>query len=354
MISNIFKFVIGITCLGMTETIPFKNYPNNDTIEPQNKILKYYNDSAFSEVIKTHLKKNKVKFGTVLVSDLKTGNIISIVEVNKGKISNKPNLSFSSDYPAASIVKIITAASAIGNNSKYVYEDIPHKGAYHAFFVRRFLYMPVKLRDRVSLEYAFANSINLSFGLIGNDVGMESLTEYAEKFNFNKKSNLDNVSVSNYEACCDSLKIAMSASGFTKDVTLSPIHALEIARAIGSDGNYKYSSFYEGQVIPTPTKIFNDSNLLKMQRYMAATVEYGTAEGGFKRTITDMGNVAAGGKTGNLSGDLPMGRYTWFVGYANNEFSGIAISVMLLNQRSTKTTAVKTSAVIVKNWFQLN
>jgi cell division protein FtsI/penicillin-binding protein 2 len=305
-----------------------------------------------------HLKKSKVKFGCILVSDLKTGNILSIVEANTEKnktiVYNKPVISLSAEYPSASVIKIITATAAVENNIKYVYEDIPHGGPYHIFIKKRFLFFPIRLKDKVSLEYAFANSINLSFGLVGNEVGYESLEDYAKRFGFNKKSGVDNIATSNYVISPDSMEIAMSSSGFTKNITMSPVHALEIGRALGDDGYYKYSKFYEGQKTPTPRKILRDSSLAKIQSYMQATVEYGTAQGGFDRTIKNKGNIVIGGKTGNLNGDYPVGRYTWFVGYAKNGDEGIAIAVMILNQRKTKTTSVKTSAVAIKNWFKLN
>ena len=346
----------------MAETIPFKNYPKNDTVnypDPQEKILKYYNDSSYSKIILDYLKTNKVKFGCVLISDLKTGNIISISEAytkkrEKTKYYNKPVLSLSSEYPSASVIKIITATAALENDIKYVNNDIPNGGNYHAFIRKRFLFFPIKLRDRVSLEFAFANSINLSFGIVGNEVGMESLEDYAKRFGFNKKSNLDNISESIYTISNDSMEIAKSASGFTKDIRMSPIHSLEIARAIGDDGMYKYSLFYEGQKLPTPRKILKDSNLVKLQTFMQATVDYGTAEGGFKKEMKEKPtNLVIGGKTGNLNGDYPEGRYTWFVGYAKNDNKGIAISVMLLNQNQTRTKSVRVAAFAIKKWFDL-
>lgn len=310
-------------------------------------------DMVYSENIAKYLEESNVKNGYVLVSDLKTGQVKAVVEVNDYNTSYSPNKIFESKYPAASLAKIITTIAAINNESRYIYKEIPQSGSIYGINPKQ--YRPYigskakKSKRTVNLEYAFSHSVNPAMAIVGYDVGATALYEAANLLGFNRE--FKNTNAASIYTNPSYKEIARHSSGYTTKTTISVYHANMIARSLGNNGHLKELSFIKSIEYPDENLILQGSKLELMRSYMRGTTKYGTGRSFNKILGKYVDSLDIGGKTGNLSDSRGI-KHTWFTGYAkDSNGNGIAVTTLILNQWNTKTTASKVSAYSVLDWF---
>lgn len=350
----------------------FKNYPNPDTIIVNgNKYhVKYSNDRKLTLKINSYFQKYRIRYATVIVSDMYSGKILSVVELNKKKISNKPNLVFGGRYPAASLIKILTAATALQSNIKYLTDSIPQKGNYHTLYSRQFSGVSDSYKHKISIEEAFANSVNPAFAILGMGAGPDSLKKYSVLFGFNSPIRPNHDITSRITIPESGMGLAQVSCGYNKETTISALHALNIMKALSTDGVLEYCSFSDTIIDLQTNSIINtihdtldlervsmisDSNITKLQKLMEGTVDFGTARKGFG-SIFDSSyyeDYIMGGKTGHMNGKYPRGTYDWFSGYAKNRTSksGIVITVMIVQNGPRRMKSNTLAAKIIKDWI---
>jgi len=128
----------------------------------------------------------------------------------------------------------------------------------------------------------------------------------------------------------DEWQIAEAASGYTKDITLSPIHAAQMAAIVANDGKmvtpYMVKSvvdtrgrpIYKAKQASDTEQIISPESATALRSLMTETTRIGSARKSFQglsryKVYRDM---EIGGKTGSLTGYSPKGRHDWFVGCA--------------------------------------
>lgn len=349
----------------------FKNYPNPDTVNIGSKkyLVKYSNDKKLTLQINSYFQKYRINYATVIISDMYSGKIISIVESNHKKISNKPNMIFGGRYPAASLIKILTASVALQSNTKYLIDSIPQKGSYHTLYKRQFSGVLDSYKHRISIEEAFANSVNPAFAILGMGAGPDSLRKYADIFRFNYPIRPNGSITSKIIIPEAGMGLAEVSCGYNKETTISPLHSLNIMKALSTDGILEYCSFSDTIIDLKTNTILNtrdtldlerssmisDSNIIKLQKLMEGTVDFGTAKKGFGSIFNDSyyDNFSMGGKTGHMNGEYPHGTYDWFSGYAKdkNSKSGVVITVMIVQNGPRRMKSNTLAAKIIKDWI---
>ncbi len=350
---------------------PLLNYPQPDTINlgGVKYLAKYAPDTTLSRSLLGHLKRNRPEHAVVLVCDLKTGLILAVGERSDSTVSPTPRMALTSTFPAASLSKIITALAVIEEHHEYALDGVPHVGAFHTLYRWQLLAQAKKSSRLLTLEEAFARSVNPAFGILGLAVGASQLKSAAERLGFNGKWALPILSESHYAAPDSGFGLAEHASGFTRSVTISPFHALFMARGIGDDGFMRPTrlapslvNLETGEEMPLDLDwkphaepFISSANLPRMRALMEATVSMGTARKGFhsvmRRDMLD--RLDLGGKTGSLNGDSPPGRYDWYIGYAklkNDPSQGIAICTMIIHQSYQSIRASQLSAMVIRDW----
>jgi peptidoglycan glycosyltransferase len=308
-------------------------------------VLEYAFDPALQESMESLFREYRPDYGAFVAMDAQTGRILSIVSYSQRGIDD--NLVLRSDFPSASVFKVVTAAAAIEQKQFSSGTVVPFNGRAHT------LYRQNVLQDKVTrwtsfptLKDAFAKSINTVFGKIGNSVGREELAVYANRFGFNRKIAADlPLKPGVAEIPGDTWGIAESASGFTRDNTMSPLQGALIASAIANDGTmmepYVVRAVYseKGEVLynaePKVASLAIDSATAAILReLMSQTITHGTSRkafrGFFKKEYTD---IDVGGKTGSLTGDSPRGKYDWFVGYGIQGEQKIAVAALTIHEK---------------------
>lgn len=346
---------------------PFNQYSTQDSPTPPAK-LPVTSENHFhpdiQEKLQTYLTRYHPYFAVYLVSDLKTGEVIAMG--SRDSAGNVADLKYvlKSNYPAASLAKIVTSYCAIdagydGNS------EIPQIGPYHTLFKSQLRVPPNYSGNTVNLKKAFAHSINPAFGILGQRLGTDKIFTCSARLGFNHRWNSVPLGTSKYPRPENGFPLAEISSGFTREITISPIHSLAIARAVGNARIVelpKISGLGDPQNPLNMTNTHNSEFTLTsheqkiLEELFLETVTQGTARKSFRRHLNPkaMEQLLVGGKTGSLNGTSPNGRYDWFIGFAKTKDNshGIAISIMQVHHTIRTLRSPEIAALIVRDWMK--
>jgi len=304
------------------------------------------------------LRRYHPQLGAGVVIDLASGAVEAMASYRHrdegGKILPREygNLCLHSPFPAASLFKIVTAYGVLCRKGIDRHTTFPLVGRRHTLYryqlglgKSRYRYRPVA----VSLEEAFARSVNPIFGKFGIDYfPPPKLMALGEKFAFNRDLGFDlPLERSLLVTPASDFERAETACGFIKSTRISPVHAALLAgapllgtalkqpyvvdRVIDAQGVELYSHRPE----PAVLQLANAGACRELTAMMRATVRYGTAKKSFRhlkrRRIYRQWDL--GGKTGSL--DMPGNdhRCEWFAGFARDRKQGCryAVAVVLVH-----------------------
>ncbi len=348
---------------------PFIHYPQPDTFQVKGKKYqaRYAVDEWLNGRISSYLSRYRPEYAVVLVADLETGNILGVGERSNSEVSSIPRMTFGGNFPAASLAKILTSVAAIETHGKNIDDSIVQVGPYHTLYHRQVNIVENPRLPRITLEEAFAKSVNPAFAILGQRVGPEALRKYGEKFGFNRPLSQSLAIPSRLEVPDTGFHLSEISCGYTKSTTISPLHALQIARGAGFDGIMKPCVFshethevatgfhpevrFEGEM----SAFISPENLGKLQQLMESTVRHGTARKGFRSVFKERehAKLSMGGKTGSLNGDDPKGRYDWFIGYGkfkDTPSKGIAVAVMFVHSEYKAMRSSQMAALLIRDW----
>jgi peptidoglycan glycosyltransferase len=318
---------------------------------PKRLKVEYTLNQDMQEYSQELLNRYRPDYAAIVLMNAETGEILAMSSFDKhGKYDT--NLALKASYPAASIFKVITAATAVDKAGVNPEHRIAFNGGNYTLYKKNVLSDNVNRWTRIiTLKDAFARSINTAFGRLSLEkLEPEDLSNYANRFMFNQDIPTD-FHVDRSLASIPTEKgyeLTEVASGYNRFNTLSPVHGALIASTVVNDG-----------VMPNPflvKNIYNDKNELvyaglgennldvhrqvisarsagKMRQLMEQTVLTGTSRKSFRQMVRDrkFREVEMGGKTGHFTGTNPKGRTDWFVGYASDEENKIAIAAITVN-----------------------
>jgi cell division protein FtsI/penicillin-binding protein 2 len=349
-----------------------QHYPMADTFAYQGRSFQteYATDSLLQARVQYYMRHFHPESGALLVGDLHSGRLMAASENQGDTLRQGLNLSFRSGFPAASLIKIITATAGLEGPLSGPTDSLQQLGANHTLYRYQIKVDERRTCPKIELREAFARSVNPAFAVLGLRLGHEALQKAAERFGFNSEQNCVRWEKSIFSAPDTGFHLAEVACGFTPASTLSPLHALQIARALGDDGRLLNPVFTtalidlksgERHLAPyspeNTTTVASPTTLISMRDLMGETTRVGTARKGFHRAMRaeELNQLDLGGKTGSLDGMDPPGRYEWFIGYARmkeNPDQGIAVAVMLINEHYLAVHASELAAYVVKDWLR--
>jgi cell division protein FtsI/penicillin-binding protein 2 len=273
-------------------------------------------------------------------------------------------------YLAASIFKIIAAASAIENRVFNLEDTLSVTGRNYTLYRYQLKDKKNRWTRTMNLREAFTRSINPFFGKLGQDfLGAKRLNHAAERFLFNKQISFDiPVDPSLYRKPQSPYACAEIACGYNDSTELSPIHAAVIGGAICADGIVKPpyivkqvtkdGAIYYKNTEKSQYNIISDITAVYVRDLMEGVIRKGTARTSFKHIIrsSKYSSLKIGGKTGSLDADLPKGRCDWFVGYAYNpgqRADGIAVAVVTVHGAFWTVHSAYIAAEVIRCWTDL-
>jgi len=313
------------------------------------------------------LNRGKPQRIAIVAMDPQTGSIVGMAGFDLD--DSKANPCTKSNYPAASIFKIITASAAIDSLGYTPKTILYFNGNKYTLYKRQLSEAKNRYTTKISFSRAFAESINPVFGKIGkNYLGKRRLNAYAHAFGFNQdpdseltfESGMFSVTESDYH-------LAELGCGFNRETMISPIFGAMLVTTILNSGTSLVprivshvtestgETVYKGrkELYKTPiTPETADTMVQLMQR----TVAKGTAKKSFRGYKKDriLSKLIIGGKTGSLYNRKRTVKYDWFTGFGKDKTGdrALAVAIVVGHKKYIGTRASRYARMILKTYFK--
>ena len=330
-------------------------------------IVQYSFDAKLQDEMEKLFQSYRPDYGAFVAIDATTGRVLSMISYNHANKKVPGNLALRATFPSASVFKVVTAAAAIAEKNFSADTTISFNGQNHTLYRSNIIKNRVTRWTRhMTLKEAFANSVNTVFGRIGAfTVGADELRDYAGRFGFNRKIAADMpMQEGHCEITDEPWALAETASGYTRDNTMSPLQGALIAAAVANDGvmmePYAVESIHrmDGSQIyassPQVSQLTVDPRTAsEIRSLMRETVASGTSRKTFRGFAKGAyGTLDVGGKTGSLTGTDPQGKYDWFIGFARGSHQKIAIAALTVHEKLWRVKSSWLARKGIESWFK--
>lgn len=296
--------------------------------------IEYTLDAALTREVHRALKQGRVAMGHVIVLDPKSGRVLAYASTD---VDNFPG---SRAYPAASLVKVITAAAALDAAPETAKLPCRFTGSPYRLTPRSI--DPPRSGTTVSLRKALATSNNKCFAQLAvHAVGARSLVAAIERFGWLNSPAPAHAagSVDPGENRFDTAKLGCGLAG----CRITPLHAAQLAATL-ADGELVTPRWVDRVIdgsgreltlpaVAGPKRVMSHSLAAELRDMLVDTTTRGTARSAFRRRNGRpmLGDVRVAGKTGSLSGTDPKGKYEWFIGVAPADDPRLAIAAVVVH-----------------------
>ena len=365
----------GLAALKGIEDEDFDNAPAvnaaNATSESTESVrdtahIKSQKDPFLADKIDILLRRYHPDLGVILVVNTRTNEIIAWGERRDGKVQNKPDYIGRATFPAASLAKLVTIAAAMESNRYSLNTPIPMIGRHHTLYLNQ-LRVPEKYNGpTMELSEAFARSANPPMAIVGKNVGARRLNAAAAKLGYNKRFPGNAPNASSYTAPDTGYGLAEVACGFTTSTTLTPLLAAAQVRAVLTKKPLEIpwardmAPFAPQKPHALDIGKFSENTYYGLRESMLRSVTQGTAHKHMSTKNMARKNFEAlrlGGKTGSLDGTDPVGRYDWFMGFAESKADpskSIVVIVMQMHKEIRSQPATQVAATVINYWAHQN
>jgi hypothetical protein len=316
--------------------------------------VEYALDVDLTERIFKILKRAHARRAHAIVLDPNSGRVLAYVSTDVEHFP--PNRT----YPAASLVKVVTAAAALDHAPEAARRPCRYRGS--PYRLTRLRLHPPKTGRESSLERSLAMSNNQCFAQLAvNAVGDEVLMKALERFGWRASPapGYDPGVVELGEGEYDLGRLGCGLAG----CRITPLHAVQLAATLV--GGERITPWWIDRVVdargrvvplpplPAPERVMSQDLADELRLMLVRTTTAGTARSSFRnargRPLLD--GVKVAGKTGNLSGRDPKGRYEWFMGVAPADEPSIAIAVVQLHDDLWWQSSSQLAATILHEVF---
>jgi cell division protein FtsI/penicillin-binding protein 2 len=335
------------------------------TIEP--KWQKYVEDLV---------KRSGSAYSAIVIANNRTGEIKAMAGYDRNKKKFDNRLCLDKSAPAASIVKIVSAANLVQHHGFQTQDSFTFRGRPNTLY-RHQVFTKSNRGRKITLKQAFKHSNNVVFGKASvrhSNIG--KLKEMANSFYFGKKvlpflSFEENISL--FPSARDPYTLSQLASGLNKVTLISPVHAVKISQLIANRGrdiplslvknifsieqNQQKNLVYTNRRFMTEhPQVIDARTSVALQKMMEEVVNSGSARSvGRFRNRHGIHLFEIGGKTGSMSGGFPYGRRDWFTFYIRPnemEYGGISVSIMLVNLKNWRVRSTGIAKKIIEYYYK--
>jgi hypothetical protein len=316
--------------------------------------VEYSLDAGLTRHVFRVLEQGRVALGHVIVLDPATGRVLAYASTDPDRFPATQT------YPAASLVKVITAAAALDHDPQAARLPCRYSGSPYRLTAARV--DPPKRGNVVSLRQALATSNNQCFAQLAvHSVGEEMLLDTISRFGW-----LDEPAPAHAAGtvvpAADRYGVGKLGCGLA-GCRITPLHAAQLASALA------YGEIVEPRwvdrvvdaagrelLLPSlapPRQVLSRELAEELRGMLVDTTTRGTARRAFRarggRPL--LGPVQVAGKTGSLSGTDPRGRYEWFIGVAPADDPHIAVAVVVVQHGRWWRNASQVASEVLRGVF---
>jgi peptidoglycan glycosyltransferase len=316
--------------------------------------VRYTFDPALSRQVFKTLKSRRVALGHVILLDPESGRVLAYASTDVEQFP--PNRI----YPAASLIKVITAAAALDRDPKLANLPCRYRGS--PYQLTRASIDPPRTGIEVSFRRALASSNNQCFAQLAvHAVGSDSLIDAISRFGWLSKPAPAHPA-GRADASGDRFEVGMLGCGLA-GMHITPLHAAQLAATLAR-GELVAPYWIEGifdasdselpmPAAPAPRQVISMELATELRSMLIDTTVLGTARRAFRQPNGRalLGSIKVAGKTGSLSGNDPTGRYEWFAGVAPAEEPRIAVAVLLVQSDLWWRNASQIAAEVLQGVF---
>ena len=315
--------------------------------------VEYTLDAQLMHQVFEVLADGHVGLGTVVVMDPNQGRVLAYASTDLERFP--PTRS----YPAASLVKVITAATVLDRDPIAARMPCRFSGSPYRLTASRI--DPPRRGSVVTLERALATSNNQCFAQLAvHAIGVAPLIEALGRFGWLSVPAPAHASgeADPGEGRLDTGRLGCGLAG----CRITPLHAAQLAAAL-VHGELVTPHWIErvwdpdGRELALPgmapgREILSPALTEELRGMLVETTRSGTARRAFhKRGRPLLGDVNVAGKTGSLSGTNPDGRYEWFIGVAPAESPRVVIATVVVQTPRYRRTASQVAAGVLESVF---
>jgi peptidoglycan glycosyltransferase len=295
--------------------------------------VQYSFDPELTRAVLRVLRRGRVRRGHVIVLDPASGRVLAYASTDADAFPPQRA------YPAASLVKIVTATAALQHAPKAARMPCTYRGS--AWRLHRWQLVAPSSGREISLQRALSTSNNQCFARLAvNAVGRETLLDTLARFGW-LEAPAPGHQAGRVAPGDDEWHLGLLGCGLS-GCRITPLHAAQLAATLRrgervepwwvervTDGSGRELRLPERE---PPRRVMSPELATELRRMLVHTTTEGTARRAFRdrRGRPRLGAVRVAGKTGNLSGSDPDGRYEWFIGVAPADDPKLAIAVVQL------------------------
>lgn len=316
--------------------------------------VEYTLNPVLTERVFALLEESHADLAHVLVMDPATEELLVYASTDTARFPP------TSTYPAASLIKVVTAAATLEHAPGAALRPCRYDGSPYRLTASRV--DPPRRGTEVSLTKALATSNNQCFAQLAvHDIGAAGMLEQIRRFGILEAAGPAHAAGSADDPGADPFALGRLGCGLA-GCRITPLHAVRLAGAI-ADGRIEQPRWIarvvdgSGRDLPLPVReeprrVLSAKLAAQMREMMVETTLRGTARRAFNphgRPLVP--GVAIAGKTGSLSGQNPDGRYEWFIGVAPADHPRIAVAVVVVQGAVWHRSASQVSAEVFQMLF---
>jgi len=316
--------------------------------------LEYTLDAELMQQVFSALEVGRVELGNVIVMDPQQGRVLAYASTDAERFP--PTRS----YPAASLVKVITAAAALDRAPDTARLPCRYRGSPYRLTESRL--DPPDSGSEVTLRKALATSNNQCFAQLAvHAVGVAPLIEAIGRFGW-LNAPAPAHAPGEADPGEDRYDVGRLGCGLA-GCRITPLHAAQLAASL-VHGELVAPRWIErvwdpqGRELALPAQpprrqVLTPELTSELRAMLVDTTRNGTARRAFRKRNGHplLGDVSVAGKTGSLSGKDPDGRYEWFVGVAPAEDPQVAIATVVVNGPLYWRTSSQIAADVLQRIF---
>ena len=316
--------------------------------------VEYSLDAELTREVFGALEDGRVQLGHVILLDVKTGRVLAYASTDPERFGpTRP-------YPAASLVKVITATAALDADPDVAKLPCRFTGSPYRLTPSRI--DPPRRGREVTLARALATSNNQCFAQLAvHNVGPDALRDALARFGWLSQPAPAHAAGIAAPAA-DRYDVGKLGCGLD-GCRITPLHAAQLATVL-AHGELMAPHWIDRIVdangrelvlpaIAGPRRVISPERAEEMREMLVETTTRGTARRAFRlrngRPL--LGDIRVAGKTGSLSGKDPDGRYEWFAGVAPADEPRIAVAVLVVQGKVWWRNASQVASEVLKRVF---